>query len=210
MRASLRSSTLGRDAPEPTTPGAAPAVAWQQLAWLRSAGAVVAGIVCVMLVFHFVWLVRFRRGYVTEWDEAGYMQFALSNFDALHDDGLWTFAKTVGGRETFGPLLPFVISLAYPIVGRGVFGSLLVLPLFFCAGWSPRAFALSSPAGLRLLGGGRGARGRGDAGGHRLHEALSLRASGDGVYDSRVVGAGAVGGVPPWRLGRRLRRRSSR
>jgi 4-amino-4-deoxy-L-arabinose transferase-like glycosyltransferase len=142
MRASLRSSTLGRDAPEPTTPGAAPAVAWQQLAWLRSAGAVVAGIVCVTLVLHFVWLVRFRHGYVTEWDEAGYMQFALSNFDALHDDGLWTFAKTVGGRETFGPLLPFVTSLSYPVVGRGVFGSLLVLPVFY-AGLVAAVFALS-------------------------------------------------------------------
>jgi hypothetical protein len=84
-----------------------------------------------MVVLHVVWLVRFRRGYVTEWDESGYLQYALSNFDALHDHGLWNFAKTVGGRGTFGPLLPFVTSLAYPIVGRGVFGSLLVLPLFF-------------------------------------------------------------------------------
>ena len=103
----------------------------QRLAWTRTAGVVVAGIVCVTVVLHVVWLVRFRRGYVTEWDESGYLQYALSNFDALHDQGVWTFAKTVGGRGTFGPLLPFVTSLAYPIVGRGIFGSLLVLPLFF-------------------------------------------------------------------------------
>lgn len=44
------------------------------------------------LVLHFVWLVRFRRVYLTEWDESGYMQFSLSNFDALHDQGPWTFA----------------------------------------------------------------------------------------------------------------------
>jgi hypothetical protein len=99
----------------------------------RSASVVVAAIVLVTVVLHVVWLFRFRRGYVTEWDESGYLQFALSNFDALHDDGVWTFAKTVGGRGTFGPLLPFVTSLAYPIVGRGVFGSLLVLPLFYAA-----------------------------------------------------------------------------
>jgi 4-amino-4-deoxy-L-arabinose transferase-like glycosyltransferase len=108
----------------------------------RTAGALVAAIVCVTLVLDVVWLVRFRRGYVTEWDESGYLQFALSNFDALHDHGLWTFAKTVGGRGTFGPLLPLVTSLAYPIVGRGIFGSLLVLPLFF-AGLVGATFGLA-------------------------------------------------------------------
>jgi hypothetical protein len=113
--------------------GVGPGAASRRLAWARTAVVLVAGIVCVLVVLHVVWLVRFRRGYVTEWDESGYLQFALSNFDGLHDQGLWTFAKTVGGRGTFGPLLPFVASLAYPIVGRGIFGSLLVLPLFFAA-----------------------------------------------------------------------------
>jgi 4-amino-4-deoxy-L-arabinose transferase-like glycosyltransferase len=98
---------------------------------VRSAGLLVAGIICLTVALDVFWLARFRRGYVTEWDESGYLQFALSNFDALHDQGVWTFIKTVAGRETFGPLLPFVTSLAYPIVTRGVFGSLLVLPLFF-------------------------------------------------------------------------------
>ena len=114
----------------------------QRLTWARTAVALVVGIICVTLVLHVVWLVRFRRGYVTEWDESGYLQFALSNFDALHDQGLWTFAKTVGGRGTFGPLLPFVTSLAYPIVGRGIFGSLLVPPLFF-VGLVGAAFGLA-------------------------------------------------------------------
>jgi predicted membrane-bound mannosyltransferase len=140
MRASLRSS-LGRRADERNHNNAAQDVARQRLAWVRTAGALVAGIVCATLVLHVVWLARFRHGYVTEWDESGYMQFSLSNFDALHDQGLWTFAKT-GGRETFGPLLPLVASLAYPIVGRGVFVGLLVLPLFF-AGLVGAAFALA-------------------------------------------------------------------
>lgn len=108
----------------------------------RAAVVIVAGVICVTVAVHVVWLVRFRRGYVTEWDESGYLQFALSNFDALHDNGLLAFAKTVGGRGTFGPLLPFVTSLAYPIVGRGVFGSLLVLPLFY-AGLVAAAFGLA-------------------------------------------------------------------
>ena len=114
----------------------------QRLSRTRIAGLLVAAIVCVTVVLHVVWLVRFRRGYVTEWDESGYLQFALSNFDDLHDHGPWTFAKIVGGRGTFGPLLPFVTALAYPIVGRGIFGSLLVLPLFF-AGLVGATFALA-------------------------------------------------------------------
>ena len=105
MRASLRSS-LGRRAGERSSNQAIPNVAPDRFAWVRTAGALVAGIVCVTLVLHVVWLVRFRHGYVTEWDESGYMQFSLSNFDALHDQGLWTFAKTVGGRETFGLCFP--------------------------------------------------------------------------------------------------------
>jgi hypothetical protein len=114
----------------------------QRLAWVRSAWAVVVGIVFVTVVLHVVWLVRFRQGYVVEWDEAGYLQFSLSNFDALHDEGLWTFAKTVGGRGGYGPLLPLVTSLSYPVLGRGVFGSLLVLPAFF-AGLVGATFALA-------------------------------------------------------------------
>jgi hypothetical protein len=110
-----------------------PDIAPRRVAWVRTGGVVVAAIVVVTLLLHIVWLVRFRRGYVTEWDESGYLQFALSNFDALHDQGVWTFAKTVGGRGTFGPLLPLVTSLTYPIVGRGIFGSLLALTLFYAA-----------------------------------------------------------------------------
>jgi hypothetical protein len=48
----------------------------------------------------------------------------------------------VGNRGTFAPLLPAVTALTYPIVSRGVFGSLLVLPLFF-AGLVGAAFGLA-------------------------------------------------------------------
>jgi hypothetical protein len=203
MRASLRSS-LGRRADERNHNIATPDVARQRLAWVRTAGAPVAGIVCVTLVLHVVWLARFRHGYVTEWDESGYMQFSLSNFDALHDQGLWTFAKTVGGRETFGPLLPLVASLAYPIVGRGVFGGLLVVPLFF-RGASRRGVRPRSPVRLRFLGGGGRACCGGNAGGYRLRATLSLCSSGNGVPDSRVMGSRAIRRTPARRLGCRFR-----
>jgi len=90
-----------------------------------------AVIVLGTLALHVEWLVRFRRGYLTEWDESGYMQYALSNFDALHDHGIGAFVKTVGGRGTFGPLLPMVTALAYPLATRSIFGSLLVVVAFF-------------------------------------------------------------------------------
>jgi 4-amino-4-deoxy-L-arabinose transferase-like glycosyltransferase len=112
------------------------------LAWARTASALVGGIIVLGLVLHIVWLVRFRHGYVTEWDESAYLQYALSNFDALHDHGVWSFVKLVGSRGTAGPLLPFLTSLAYPIVGRGVFGSLLVVPLFY-AGLVGASFGLA-------------------------------------------------------------------
>ena len=34
-----------------------------------------AAIVGITLVLHYVWLARFREGYVTEWDESRYIQF---------------------------------------------------------------------------------------------------------------------------------------
>lgn len=117
-------------------------VSARRLVQVRSARLLVAAIICLTVALDVVWLFRFRRGYVTEWDESGYLQFSLSNFDALHDQGIWTFAKTVAGRGTFGPFLPFVTSLAYPFVTRGVLGSLLVLPLFF-AGLVAATFALA-------------------------------------------------------------------
>ncbi len=117
-------------------------LAARRLAWTRSAAVLVAGIILLTVVLHVVWLVRFRHGYVTEFDESGYLQFSLSDFDALHDGGPWAFVKLVGNRGTFGPLLPAVTALAYPIVSRGVFGSLLVLPLFF-AGLVGAAFGLA-------------------------------------------------------------------
>jgi len=118
------------------------AIARPRLAWIGTAEALVAAIVAVSIVIHVVWLVRFRNGYVTEWDESGYIQFALSNYDALREEGPWTFAKTVAGRGGYGPLLPLVTSLAYPVFGRGIFESFLVLPVFF-AGLVGVTFALA-------------------------------------------------------------------
>jgi Dolichyl-phosphate-mannose-protein mannosyltransferase len=130
QRTSIADDWVGREGSATKT---RPDVTGRRVAWLRSSGALVAAIIVATVALHVVWLARFRHGYVTEWDESGYLQFALSNFDVLRDQGPWAFVKFVGHRGTFGPLLPAVTALFYPIVGRGVFGSLLVLPLFFAA-----------------------------------------------------------------------------
>lgn len=139
QRTSIADDWAGREGSAAET---RPDVTGRKLAWIRSSGALVATIIVATVALHVVWLARFRHGYVTEWDESGYLQFALSNFDVLRDQGPWAYMKFVGNRGTFGPLLPGVTALFYPIVGRGVFGSLLVLPLFF-AGLVAAAFGLA-------------------------------------------------------------------
>src|SRR5213595_442179 len=107
-RASVADDWTGREA---STTESRPGIVARRLAWIRTAGAVVAAIIVATVALHVVWLVRFRHGYVTEWDESGYLQFSLSDFDALHDEGPWGFLKIVGHRGTFGPLLPAVTAL---------------------------------------------------------------------------------------------------
>jgi dolichyl-phosphate-mannose-protein mannosyltransferase len=139
QRTSVADDWVGR---EGSSVEARPEVTGRRLAWIRSSRALVAAIIVATVALHVVWLARFRHGYVTEWDESGYLQFALSNFDVLRDQGPWAFVKFVGHRGTFGPLLPAITAFFYPIVGRGVFGSLLVLPLFF-AGLVAATFGLA-------------------------------------------------------------------
>jgi len=56
-------------------------VARVRLTRTQVATALVAAIVVVTMILHVAWLVRFRRADIVEWDEAGYMQFSLSNYD---------------------------------------------------------------------------------------------------------------------------------
>src|SRR5438093_9872393 len=46
--------------------------------------------------------------------------FPYTTLFRSHDQGPWAFVKFVGHRGTFGPLLPAVTALFYPIVGRGM------------------------------------------------------------------------------------------
>ena len=91
----------------------------------------VAVLIAVTVALHLVWLDRFRRGYLTEWDEAGYIQIAILDRAGLAHDGLTGLARAVVTQPVEAPLVPFATVPIYLIAGVGVFASLLVLPVFF-------------------------------------------------------------------------------
>ena len=85
----------------------------------------------VLFVLHVLWLARFRFGYVTEWDESGYISIALRNTHALTSDGPFSLVSTVLEQGVQAPLVPLTAVLPNVLFGTGVDASLLVEPAFF-------------------------------------------------------------------------------
>jgi len=77
------------------------------------------------------WLHRFRFGFVTEWDESGYIAIALQNTEALRSDGLFSLISTVIDQGVQAPLVPLSAVPFNVVFGDGVDASLLVEPAFF-------------------------------------------------------------------------------
>ncbi|MGZ4413431.1 MAG: ArnT family glycosyltransferase [Gaiellaceae bacterium] len=90
-----------------------------------------AVLLAVTITLHVLWLDRFRRGYLTEWDEAGYIQIAILDRAGLAHEGLVGLARTVVSQPVEAPFVPFATVAVYLIAGVGVFTSLLILPVFF-------------------------------------------------------------------------------
>ncbi|MFN8175501.1 MAG: glycosyltransferase family 39 protein [Solirubrobacteraceae bacterium] len=99
----------------------------------RAAPALVAvGVAALALAaLHVVWLARFRWGYVTDWDEAGYAVSALHDFDAF-GDGPGAFARAA--ISTYGTQPPLVPLSAVPLLavfGRSIdVAQLVAIPWF--------------------------------------------------------------------------------
>jgi hypothetical protein len=85
----------------------------------------------VLFALQIAWLARFRFGYVTEWDESGYMSIALRNAHALTSDGPFSLASTVLEQGVQAPLVPLTAVLPNVLFGTGVDASLLIEPAFF-------------------------------------------------------------------------------
>jgi hypothetical protein len=94
--------------------------------------AVAVGAVFLALL-HVLWLVRFRFGYITDWDEAGYISIALADLQGL-SEGPRAFAEAVG--HSFGTQPPVVPLSAVPFLGlfgRSVDVAQLVMPVWSVA-----------------------------------------------------------------------------
>lgn len=89
------------------------------------------GGVGVLFALHVVWLARFSFGYVTEWDESGYISIALSNSHALSADGPFSLVSTVLEQGVQAPFVPLSAVPFNVLFGSGVDASLLAEPVFF-------------------------------------------------------------------------------
>jgi 4-amino-4-deoxy-L-arabinose transferase-like glycosyltransferase len=96
-------------------------------------GALVVAAAALLALLHVVWLIRFRFGYVTDWDEAGYISNALSYLQGL-GDGPSAFVDAVG--HSLGTQPPVVPLSAVPLLGlfgRSVDVAQLAMPIWSLA-----------------------------------------------------------------------------
>jgi hypothetical protein len=83
-----------------------------------------------VLILDVVWLLRFRWGYPTEWDESGYLAIGVRDANALTHHGLVLFARTIENQRTEAPLVPAVASVVFAILGAGMGQGVLVICVF--------------------------------------------------------------------------------
>lgn len=99
----------------------------------RRLSAPVVAVVAIAIVVALVdvwWLDRFRFGFVTEWDESGYLAIALDNVHALRAGGPVELVDVVLGQGVQAPLVPLSAVPLNLVFGDGVDSSLVVEPLF--------------------------------------------------------------------------------
>jgi 4-amino-4-deoxy-L-arabinose transferase-like glycosyltransferase len=92
---------------------------------------VLASATVVLVALQVYWLHRFRFGFVTEWDESGYISIALHNTAALRGGGPLSLISTVIEQGIQAPLVPLSAVPFNVVFGDGVDSSLLVEPAFF-------------------------------------------------------------------------------
>jgi 4-amino-4-deoxy-L-arabinose transferase-like glycosyltransferase len=92
---------------------------------------VVLSATAVLVALHVFWLHRFRFGFVTEWDESGYLSIALHNTDALRTGGPFSLVSAVIEQGVQAPLVPLSAVPFNVVFGNGVDAGLLTEPAFF-------------------------------------------------------------------------------
>jgi 4-amino-4-deoxy-L-arabinose transferase-like glycosyltransferase len=80
-----------------------------------------------------LWLIRFRFGQVTGWDESGYMAIAIRNTRALHDGGIASLIGEFERQNVQAPLLPLITVPVNAVFGNEVFQSLIAIQVVAAA-----------------------------------------------------------------------------
>lgn len=88
------------------------------------------GLATLGLVGNITWIARHRRGLPFDIDEAGYLQRAFRNSDALHLHGIAGFIRTLRSPDPQAPMLTAVGGLIHAVTGGGPYRLLLVPQLF--------------------------------------------------------------------------------
>lgn len=87
-------------------------------------------IIALCVALDVVWLLRFRWGYPTEWDESGYLSIGVRDANALNHHGVVAFARAIETQPTQAPLVPAVSALVFSIFGSGMGPGVLVVCAF--------------------------------------------------------------------------------
>jgi hypothetical protein len=98
-------------------------VPWQPL--------VLAGILCFTVSVNAWWTVTHRRGLPFDIDEAGYLQRAVRDAQALHAHGLWGIWTSLRLPDPQAPLLPMTGGIVRWVTGAGPYGLLHVNQFFY-------------------------------------------------------------------------------
>jgi 4-amino-4-deoxy-L-arabinose transferase-like glycosyltransferase len=93
--------------------------------------AVVAGVLVVAVSVNLWWVATHRRGLPYDIDEAGYLQRAVRDADALHSGGVLSLWSTVRLPDPQAPLLTVVAGVFHWVTGTGVLSMFAVQQVFY-------------------------------------------------------------------------------
>jgi hypothetical protein len=98
-------------------------VPWQPLT--------LAGVLCVTVSVNAWWIATYRRGLPFDIDEAGYLQRAVQDAQALHANGLGGIWSALRLADPQAPLVPMTGGMVRWITGAGPYGLLNVNQIFY-------------------------------------------------------------------------------
>lgn len=111
---------------------------------------VLATLVLVFILFNAAWLWHFRHGQLLDIDEAGYIGFALNDYQSLAHGGFAAFLMSVEAPSIQAPLTTALAGLAFTLTGPHILAAFSI-PVFAGAGCILAAFFLARTLGMGRL-----------------------------------------------------------